>query len=130
MNYKLLVNVKLNIPNAYVMRIIHPVNMGRESIVGFRNILKITKNLITGTWGYSNPAFEIISLKNTKTTPNTAVFNGESWNTVNVSYWAFTEEIDALQFKLMVHEQCDRVFLYPTTRKFTITQYEDVKKHR
>jgi hypothetical protein len=127
MNYKLHIASRMFLTDPYVVRVRHPesVSYDNQNLSEFRKMLKIAKAQITDTWGYSNPVFEIIK---TDGEPG-VIFTGittTQWFTPTTechSYWVFTNELDALQFRLSVGENALQMHMWPNNVKFTITEY-------
>ena len=131
MKTKLHIGTKMFLKDPYVVRVEHP---GTEppnlDLTHFRKFLKTAKSLTTASWGYSNPEYRIVG--ETKHTATVTFLNNHS-NTFYVpvygcySYWAFTDELDALQFRLTVGENAAQMYMWPANIKFTITEYIDDK---
>ena len=117
---------RMFLKDPYVVRVVHPesptpsnVNLGE-----FRKMLKVAKSQITDTWGYSNPRFETIK----SDAVQAVAFNGQQMNWLNPidrchSYWVFTNEMDALQFRLTVGDNAMQMHMWPQSVRFTITEY-------
>ena len=126
MNYKLHIASRMFLSNPYVVRVKHPESVSHENIkLGeFRKMLKTAKTQITDTWGYSNPEFEIV-----KTAGEILVLFGSVSVDMPVSechsYWVFTNEMDALQFRLSVGENALQMHMWPTNIKYTIYEYDN-----
>jgi hypothetical protein len=109
----------------YVVRVKHPesVSYENQNLNEFRKMLKLAKAQITDTWGYSNPIFEIV-----KTAGEVVVLFGTISIDVPVeechSYWVFTNEMDALQFRLTVGENALQMHMWPKNIKYTIYEYD------
>jgi hypothetical protein len=99
--------------------------MPNLDLAEFRKLLKTAKSMITETWGYSNPDYFIVRT----TEVNLISINGVGSFPTTVpeyecySYWAFTNDMDATQFRLTVGDSARRMQIWPTRVKFTITEY-------
>ena len=126
MNYKLHIASKMFLKDPYIVRIVHPEStMVNLDLSKFRQLLKTAKSIIGDSWGYSNPEFEVI-----KTVESTVVTSaGVSSFSFSVpeyechSYWVFTNEMDALQFRLTAGDNAKQMHIWPKKIKFTITEY-------
>ena len=117
-------NSSMFLPSPYVVRIKHTDstrdNLNLSEFIKYR---KIAKEQIKSTWGYSNPAFEIIKTNNEQVLS----FFGHNV-TYNMpveechSYWIFTDEADALQFRLTAGESI-HMHMWSSKIKFTIYEY-------
>ena len=126
MSYKLHIASRMFLTDPYVVRVRHPESVSYESqnLSEFRRLLKTAKLMIRDTWGYSNPVFEIIKTDGEEFT----MFGNVLFNvpiTECHSYWVFTNELDALQFRLMVGENAIQMHMWPNNIKYTITEYVD-----
>lgn len=126
MKYKMHLNSRMFLKNPYVVRVKHPESiMGNLDLGKFRQTLRVAKLMIRDTWGYSSPEFEI-----TKTNESSIVaVNGQpgfSWSMPVYechSYWVFSNETDALQFRLTIGDNATQVHMWAHNIKFTITEY-------
>lgn len=130
MTYKLHIASKMFLINPYVVRVRHPesISYDNQNLSEFRRLLKTAKLMIRDTWGYSNPIFESV-----KTDGEEFSLFGSIKYTVPLiechSYWVFTNELDALRFRLSVGENALQMHMWPTSIKYTITEYfEDINK--
>ncbi len=128
MKSKLHIASKMFLQNPYVVRVRHPECPNELNIrLGeFRKMLKTAKTQIADTWGYSNLTFEVIKSDSVRA----VAFNGQAMNffipsSECHSYWVFTNELDALQFRLSIGENALQMHMWPTNIKFTITEYYD-----
>jgi hypothetical protein len=125
MTYKLHIASRMFLTDPYVVRVKHPesVSYENQNLNEFRKMLKLAKAQITDTWGYSNPIFEIV-----KTAGEVVVLFGTISIDVPVeechSYWVFTNEMDALQFRLTVGENALQMHMWPKNIKYTIYEYD------
>ena len=126
MKSKIHIASRMFLKDPYVVRVSHPEcpNSFNISLGEFRKMLKIAKLQITDTWGYSNPRFEIIK----SDAMQAVAFNGQQMHWLNPveechSYWVFTNDLDALQFRLAVGENALQMHMWPKNIKFTITEY-------
>jgi hypothetical protein len=126
------IGVKIFFENPYVVCLEHTgFNFPNMNLSGFRKILKSTRNLIQGTWGYSNPEFETLALKESDLDANglptlASLFTSPEFRLR--SYWVFKDEIDALQFRLSVGETARRVHMWPQDKTFTIYEAEETNE--
>jgi len=125
MTVKMHLQSRMFLSNPYVVRIKHPESTQTDMKLGeFFKYLKIAKKQVKATWGYSNPIIEIIksdyeqtlSLFGTNVTYNMPIEECHS-------YWVFTDEADALQFRLAAGESI-HMHMWPSTIKFTIYEYD------
>ena len=126
MKYKLHIASRMFLSDPYVVRVKHPesVSYENQNLTEFRRLLRTAKLMIRDTWGYSNPQFEIIKSDSIQA----VAFNGQviPWlNPVSEchSYWIFTNEMDALQFRLTIGENALQMHMWPKNIKYTITEY-------
>lgn len=99
------------LPNPYMVRFDHPSDC---DISEFRETLKRTRNVMCESWGYSDPAPE----------GDYETF-GKAGTPVSRSYWVFTNDMDALHFRLTIGERARRVTIWPVSRKFTIYEFSE-----
>lgn len=121
-------NSKLLIVNPYVVRVNHGGDGYNLDYKEFRKMLSLCKNIATSSWGYSNPETEI---KHEETTNVTSIFAGIQQQLIYapmtatmISYWAFSSEEDALQFRLTLGDSAKRCHMWPSDRPFTIYEME------
>lgn len=114
---------KMFLTNPYVVRVKHPesVSPDNQNLSVFRNLLKAAKLTINDTWGYTNPTFEIIKTNGDEISLGYLTYKLPV--SVFHSYWVFTNELDALQFRLTAGENASRVHMWPTKLKYTIVEY-------
>lgn len=123
MKYKLHISSSMFLTDPYVVRIKHPESPSRENmnLSEFRRLLKMAKNSVS-SWGYSNPMHEVV-----KSDGETVSFGGGYCINLPVfechSYWVFTNELDALQFRLTAGENASQMHMWPTRIKYTIMEY-------
>ena len=126
MRQKLHISSRMFLKDPYVVRVTHPEspNESDMNLGEFRKMLRTAKLTIADTWGYSNPAFEV-----TKSDTQQMLVNGNTrvWHMPVTfechSYWVFTNELDALHFRLSVGENALQMHMWPTKIKYTITEY-------
>ena len=119
MTKKIHVRTKIFFSNPYVVRIDHNTDDGLGSTAGFRKIKTQAYKSIQGTWGWSPPEYEIIKKDDKKIVNHWAGIFDES---ILRSYWCFANDLDALQFRLMIGNNASQVYMWPE-RWFTI--YEE-----
>lgn len=121
---------RLFIPNPYVVRVDHGTGDGFHfDLKEFRRVLSSLKKTVTSTWGYSDPIWErhILPEDNTLTISTPTYYNAVNvhvFENRQVSYWVFSDTIDALQLKLIVGDKSMSTQMWPSNLKFTITEYE------
>jgi hypothetical protein len=123
MKTKLHIASKLFIANPYVIAVDHKGSTPTSSdLAEFRHMLKTSKATITDTWGYAPPVWETIKSRGAtlQIYPN---FSIQTDVMVFRSYWAFTNTEDALQFRLTHGDIAKQVFMWPVSKKFTITEF-------
>jgi len=126
MKHKLHIASRMFLTNPYVVRVKHPESISYENqnLSEFRKMLKLAKTQITDTWGYSNPAFEIVKTEWEEVKTHNQAWINHSPTVIEChSYWVFTNELDALQFRLSVGENAIQMHMWPTNIKYTITEY-------
>lgn len=123
MTKRLHTDSKIFFPNPYVVMLEHGINEIDD--FQFQKLTRRVYKLIQGTWGFSKPQLEykLPPPDNKKKPMLSAVptifiptYGGEH---TYRSYWAFKDEVDALQFRLMIGEKSLHVFMWPP-RFFTI----------
>ncbi len=102
-------------------------------IADFRAILRRCRDTFTvAQWGYTDPAHEYVMEKPDDALPATTGVNklnalllafGGYTKTVFRSYWAFKDEVDALQFRLLVGERAKHVHMWSAQLRFTMYTY-------
>ena len=131
---KLHSRTKIFFPNPYVVRIQY-INL-TGAIDNYRKIIKNTYNLIKGTWGYSTLEDESVEIKDANESVLTSykvsmnnqtlgAFWGVSSFMVKRGYICFKDEIDAMQFRLMIDANAIRVNMWPV-KWFTIHEYIEI----
>src|SRR5271165_4189356 len=112
MSRKIHPKTKIFFKDPYVVRIDHNDRDGiyipAETNPYFRELKTKTYKLVKGTWGYSLPQFE--KGPNDKLDLLASLFTS---NMVLRSYWCFEDELDALQFRLMIGEPATHVHVWP-----------------
>lgn len=96
----------------------------------YRSALKIARSNIGGTWGCSQPEYEII--RKISPVDFTALSPANQLNAIFAgvgdgkyrSYWCFSDEMDALQFRLSIGTPAIQVFMWPDLW-FTVTEITD-----
>ncbi len=121
MSKKLHVASDVIFDNPYVVRVNHTESTnGNYNLLEFRKILKLAKELIHGTWGYSNAEYEeLVDKSDVRHGGLSIIVHKYECR----SYWVFKDNIDALQFRLTVGDKATHVHMWPTKIKFTITEY-------
>ena len=103
----------------YVVRIEHAKGDGNfMDLTEFRKTLRRQRSIMQATWGYTDPIWEKVSVND--------VDNYFAWYSPDFylrSYWVFSDELDALQFRLSVGESAKQMFIWPQNTKFTITEF-------
>jgi hypothetical protein len=128
MKYKLHIASNMFLANPYVVRVRHPESLSAENmnLAEFRRLLKMAKNSTVSSWGYSNPMHEVV-----KSDGETLSFGGGFCINLPTfechSYWVFTNELDALQFRLSTGENALQMHMWPTRIKYTIIEYYNDK---
>jgi hypothetical protein len=125
MTYKIHIKSRMFLHNPYVVRVTHTdcthANMNLAEFMKFR---KKAKQEIKATWGYTDPAVETVKTNNTETLN---IFGHISTYNVPIekchSYWVFTDEADALQFRLTAGESIN-MHMWPHKILFTIYEYD------
>ncbi len=102
-------NVKIFFPNPYVVRLEHDDAAFDQHPISFMKLTSRVRKVIQGTWGFSRPEFEVVG----------SPHGVDPWKTICRSYWCFKDEIDALQFRLMLDSRATQVRMWPE-RVFTI----------
>jgi hypothetical protein len=127
---RLLTKSKIFFPNPYVVRLDHEETGATTMSVSYRSALKIARKNLGGTWGCSQPEYEVIQKISpvdftalTSANQLTAIFTGSGDGKYR-SYWCFADEMDALQFRLSVECPAIQVFMWPD-RWFTVTEITD-----
>ena len=100
--------------NPYMVMIEHEGSDTEPDPREFQKLTRKVYELIRGTWGFSRPQSEY-KFPERVNRPNPI----HDLQIVYRSYWVFKEEIDALQFRLMIGEKAMRVYMWPQ-RRFTI----------
>ena len=118
MRREIILNSKIFFPNPYVIRMIHQES---DDSLGFSRVLMKARKLYNGvTWAYSSkPEYESKSSGEVTSTSPWA----SSYVVELVSYWAFVDHQDALQFLLSIGDRAKQVTIWPSTVKFTIYLY-------
>jgi hypothetical protein len=118
MTRKLHTRTKIFFENPYVIRVDHEENPNllftQPLPKSFSDLRSRAYKLIQGTWGFSRPQIETQQEDNGILT---SLFNGRM---VIRSYWCFRNDIDALQFRLMVGNNAKQIHLWPSSIWFTI----------
>lgn len=124
MKKKLHIDSKIFFPNPYVVMLEHNSYEDVEPW-HFQKLTRKVYRLIKGTWGYCKPEPEYkFPEKDEKKSPTLPLLSGKfipihNMDSIYRSYWVFKDEIDALQFRLMIGEKSDHVYMWPK-RYFTI----------
>ena len=127
MKHKIHIASRMFLSDPYVVRVRHPesISYDNQNLSQFRQLLRTAKLMIRDTWGYSNPVFEIVKSEHE---PGIIVggMTTTQWYTPLTechSYWVFTNEMDALQFRLTVGENALQMHMWPNNIQYTITEY-------
>ena len=109
-----------------MVRVKHPesVSYENQNLSEFRRLLRSAKLMIRDTWGYSNPVFENVRSDGEEI----VLFSNFTYTAPIIechSYWVFTNELDALQFRFMVGENALQMHMWPKNIKYTIYEYEE-----
>lgn len=114
-----------------VIRITHKdVGFSSLDLAEFRKLQKWARSLINGTYGYSHPVPEHLSVSsNTPFTTRYGQLTLPLSREEVRSYWGFEDEIDAMQFKLAAGEPSARVKIWPSSTRFTIVSEADIGNH-
>lgn len=121
-------NSKLFFPDPFVVRVEYPVPGDYdENIRNFQKLTRTVYKLIKGTWGYCLPETEQVdgfsdSYKKSGDITFLSLFNDEYKEMRG--YFAFKNEMDALQFRLLIDASSVHVKMWPA-RKFTIHEYTE-----
>jgi|SRR5271165_679183 len=113
---------KIFFPNPYVVRVDHEEAVASHLALlpkSFTDLRSRAYKLIQGTWGFSKPNFEMIVDPQDFSIATIAVLFSSPVSVMR-SYWYIQNEIDALQFRLMVSEKAIQVRVWPETVRFTI----------
>lgn len=123
------VNSKIFFADPFVIRVDHTDVTGLQmSGATPQSFLALTRKIyknIKGTWGVSKPRWEQVSLINKDTIDPTLskhqlnLLYGSNFHSALRSYWCFKNELDVLQFKLMLDRNAVRVLMWPECN-FTI----------
>jgi hypothetical protein len=117
MTRKLHTRTKIFFENPYVVMVDHeevPSIYNQPLPKSFTDLRSRAYRLIQGTWGFSHPSVEFLK-DATESDPIFALFR----KSVFRSYWCFKNDIDALQFRLMVGNNARQVHIWPE-KWFTI----------
>jgi hypothetical protein len=124
---KIHIKSQMFLPAPYVVRVDHKHHNSYElDLTEFYKLLRRTRTTILATWGYSDPELEVASTEIDEK-------SSKAWNQLlNIidtttslrSYWVFTDEVDALQFRLGLPEVATQVFMWPYKKVFTIYEYD------
>lgn len=119
---------KIFFPDPYVVRVEYAIPGDySEDMRNFQKLTRATYKLIKGTWGYCMPEEEQVDgfSKLDKSGQLSFSFN-ENYKQMLRGYFAFKEEMDALQFRLSIDVTSVRVNIWPY-RYFTIHEYIEVE---
>jgi len=118
---------KMFISNPYVVRVEYMKGTGADmDITEFRKILKKERSLMQATWGYTDPVWEKVSV-NEESNP-VVVGANFTWYVPELylrSYWVFSDDMDALHFRLSVGETAKQMHIWPKNYKFTMIEFID-----
>ena len=126
-------NSKIFFPNPYVVRVEYLCadNSIESSLGDYRKSIKQAYRSIQGTWGYSALEIETISVSGIEKINQigfnllnpgqilAAIFDVPDTITAYRAYVCFQNELDAMQFRLMISSRGMHVFMWPG-RTFTI----------
>lgn len=107
-------------PNPYVVKMVSK----QYDITEFIKILQQAKKMFTvESWAYS--PVQTVTIININPIP--WIVNGHSrpgpkWNEEYASYWAFSDEQDALQFRFKFKDSTHAI-IWPSRTRFTIIDY-------
>ena len=116
---------KMFIPNPYIVRVGHKQSsksIDTMELTEYYSILKRERGILQATWGYSAPVWEMTTV--TEKSPNNVTWVLPDYYLR--SYWAFSDDADALHFRLSVGEHAQQMFIWPIKTLFTIYEYVDV----
>lgn len=107
-------------PNPYVVKLVWE----QYNIPEFIRILQQAKKMYTiESWAYSSvSAYSVINPDPPALVINGHSFPGNGWEEKYISYWAFSDEQDALQFRIKFDDSTHAV-IWPHSIKFTIIDY-------
>jgi hypothetical protein len=113
---RLYTGYKIFFENPYVLRIEFPAKCSyAEAVMEFGRLHRRAYKLIEGTWGYSKVNAEEIRAFNMDD-----LFNADDPHTRYRGYLCFSDEEDALYFRLSISDKAQRVMLWPGDITFTI----------
>lgn len=126
-------NVLLTIPDPYVIRlsIEDPNNAahGNDTTVPFYPTLRRAKQLYktSPAWAYSNPFYETRTLSREHDFIINNAGHSQRFPTSSimyVTYWAFQDKQDAVQFQLTFGESATHVYMWDSRLRFTLIENE------
>ncbi len=139
MSKRLYTETKIFFSNPYVISVDHESSIP-EAEASFRKLKKYAIKNIHGTWGFCQfIEDEFLQIKNDfnhQAPPGPRHFFGMTqeqqieslfdpdYITVKRSYWCFKDELDALQFRLMIGTKAQHVTVWPS-KYFSIYDYSD-----
>lgn len=132
---------KIFFPSPYMVRVEFPHEMSMETaLLEYRKTVRKAYKLLTGTWGYCQLETEQVKIKDEfkhLTPPGVGHFGGMTPGVIISSlfdpdyqyrirgYICFSDELDALQFRLTINTNAIRVMMWPE-RWFVIHEMVDV----
>ena len=109
---------KIFFPSSYVVRIEYGEGYtDLAADAAYRKVIRNAYRLIQGTWGYSTLQQELI---NESLDIQSNGMSYQDWIYRQRAYLCFKDEIDALQFRLMIEERAIQVVMWPKNTVFTI----------
>jgi hypothetical protein len=132
---------KIFFANPYVVRVEYGKDESLDSAsADYRKLTRRAYKIIQGTWGFCNIEYEQVKTKNDNNNPappGIGHFNGMNNNQILASlfdsdyvhvlrgYFCFQNELDVLQFRLMIDTKAIQVHMWPDKRLFTIHEFID-----
>jgi hypothetical protein len=104
---------KIFFPNPIVVRLDFTEVAADMAGVELLKIRKRAYKLIYGTWGHSGLEYDSF------------MGSDGSYNSYARAYFCFSDEMDALQFRLTVDSRAIQVKMWPKSITFTIHEYTD-----
>ena len=120
MNRKLHTSSKIFFPNPYVVRLDYENTSMEDAQASYRKTMRNAYRLFSSTWGYSTLEYEGAHMDDTITLNGLPTF---SFITYIRGYACFSDELDALQFRLSLPNNAIQVRMWPKNRLFTIHEF-------
>lgn len=118
-------NSRIFFSNPYVLRLTPEESMQMDA--DWRSLTRKAYKQIAGTWGHTALSTEYIqpyiAFSGMNAQQLAAPFTCNTYK--KRGYFCFKDELDALQFRLMVDSAAVRVHIWPSNCKFTIYEYVD-----